>query len=102
MKIKIPKIKKSFKKGSSVININFYWDMILLIAFCVILFAFIFGFLVFRRVNTEIGFSAENTGKEIRTFKKERLDQVLEYFAEREAKSKAILFSPSPIVDPSL
>lgn len=102
MKIKIPKIKKNFKKGSSVININFYWDMILLIAFCVILFAFILGFLVFRRVNTEIGFSAENTGKEIRTFKKERLDQVLGYFVEREAKSKTILSSPSPIVDPSL
>ncbi len=102
MKLKFLKNKRNFRKKISQINPNIYWNFILYSIFILIALSFVFGFWLFAKTNNESFVSDKDSGGQLGIVKKERLDEVLEYFSEREKKSNEILTSPSPVVDPSL
>ena len=102
MKIKIPQIKKGFKKGSSAVNPNIYWDLMLFLTLGMIIFAFTFGLFVFRKVETGAMPPSDENGAGAEASPRERINKILEYFSTREQKSREIINSPSPIIDPSL
>lgn len=104
LKLKIPKfkLKKNFKKGSSTIDPNSYWEIALVCVFLMVVFAFLYGFLLFQRVNKELILSIEDADRSYGTSQAEKINQTLLYFAARALKSSEIKTSPAPIVDPSL
>jgi len=102
MKIEFFKKGNNFKKKSSVINPNLYWKFALLATFIMIILAFLFGYYFFRQINQELVLPTTNNGEQVPTVNKDHILKVLNYFSEREQKSKEILSSPSPVVDPSL
>lgn len=102
MEIKIFKIRKSFKKGGPHTNPDVYWNILQGVALVIVLGAFIFGFLLSKKINQELILSTENINQQAETISKERIDQALEYFSLRKQKSDQILNSPSPVIDPSL
>jgi len=101
MKIKFFKKKKKFKKGGLIIKPDLCWIYIICVVFIIIIISCTFGFYLFAEINKEPTLPVVNTGEQ-GIIKKERIDEVLEYFKEREDKSTEILNSPSPIVDPSM
>ncbi len=101
MKIKFPKTKKNFKKGSHTVNPDFFWQLLLIFAGCMILASFVAGVLVFRNVTNDAAFDDAGTVSKPSMVRKARIDAVLGYFADREKKSTDILNSPSPVIDPS-
>ena len=102
MDLKFLKRKKNFKKGNFQIRPDLYWHLALCVGVLFTFPFFIFGFYLFKQVNTEPELQAQNSNKQIEVAKKERVQNVLKYFSDREKKSTEILNSPSPIVDPSL
>ena len=101
MKINFFKTKKNLQKEKFKINLDLYWELILYIAFAIILVSFAFGFYLFKQINQELVLSSDNrVGQE--TIKKEKIDKVLDYFSKREKKSNDILNSTPPVIDPSL
>lgn len=101
MEIKFLKNKKVFKKKEIETDPNLYWKYVLLVTFILILVSCAFGFYLFSKTNKNLMFPTVNLDEQ-GAIKKERLDNVLEYFKERENKSIEISNSPSPISDPSL
>ena len=104
MKIKFFTKEKKFgkEKESPWLNMNFYWNIAVCFLFIVILLSSFFGYYLFSRTNKESVGKSSNNSSQIQTIQKERIDKVLEYFSVREQKSSQILYSPSPIIDPSL
>ncbi len=102
MQIKFFKTKKTFKKGGIHINPNIYWGICLGVAFVLVAVAVIFGVLLFKEINKELVTAAENNNTQIQKINTERIENVLNYFKERENESYQILNSPAPVVDPSL
>jgi len=102
MKIKFPKRKKEFKKGGFHTNPDISWEIVMYMAFAFIFASCIYGFIFFREINKEFVASTENTIERTKVTKKERVENVLKYFNEREKMSKDILNSPSSLGDPSL
>jgi uncharacterized membrane protein len=102
MKIRFLKSEQHFKKGGIGTNPAFFWNILLIIAFLIILTSFVFGLLLFKQINQESILSVENIDEKSQTVNEERIKKVLEYFSDRENKSINILNSPSPVVDPSL
>lgn len=101
MKINFSKKENSLKKKDFTFHPNFYWKIILLCAFVIILFSFLFGYYLFMQTNQESVLPATNGG-EVSLVKEDNLEKVLNYFSERERKSIEILHSFAPVVDPSL
>ena len=99
--IKIFKKEKSFKKPNLFINPDIYWRSVLGVGFLLALAAMFLGLYLFMNENKELILPAYNTSVEA-TLKKERIDNVLQYFYEREQKSNQIFNSPSSVIDPSL
>ncbi len=102
MDIKIFEKRKSFRKGGFHTNPNIGWQIILVLAFGVVVALFAFGFFLFRKANREFqapSFSEEARGKLV---DRARLDQALEYYAEKAADSAEILSLPAKVVDPSI
>ncbi|MBI2630649.1 hypothetical protein HYW73_00325 [Candidatus Nomurabacteria bacterium] len=102
MKIEIFKNKKKFKKGGFHTNPNIGWEIILLITFILVVLSLAFGVYLFVRTNEEFGASATNGSSQVKIVKKDRIEKALQYFSLRGQKSKEILNSPSPVIDPSL
>lgn len=104
MDIKFPRFKdkKVFKKGSYEIDPNPFWNLVLFISALMIIFAFFFTLLLFKKVNKEVTLSSNDGTLGASTLPKDRIEKVLEHFKAREDKSKEILNSPAPIIDPSL
>lgn len=102
MKIQIPIFKKNFKNKKSEINPNIYWNYVLYLTVVLILGAFAFGFYVFIRIDKDFTTISDEQKEKTSTLKKERIDNILKYFEEREQKSIEILNSPAGIVDPSI
>ncbi len=96
------KEKKVFKRGSAEVNPNPFWNVVLMFGAIMIVFAFSFTFFVFQKVNKEVISGSGGLGAEATVLPKERLEKVLQYFQDREDKSKEIFNSPSPVIDPSL
>lgn len=101
MDIKIPKFKKGLKKGSSVIDPAIYWEAVLFVALVLVVFSLTFGFFFFRKVNKEVTLPSDSAGG-VASVREEKLSDILEYFNAREERSKEIVSSPAPIIDPSL
>ena len=104
MKIKFFKKEKNFKKAKESLqsNINFYWRLIVFFMFIATLLSFFFGYYLFMQINKESVLPASSDSGKAEKVRKERIDQILEYFSAREQKSNEILNSPAPIADPSL
>jgi hypothetical protein len=105
MKIKFFKKENNFKKEKESLwwNINLYWKLTVSIMFAIFFLAFFFGYYLFMRINKEHSIiSVSGTSNQAGTVKKERIDKALQYFSLREQKSKQILNSPAPVIDPSL
>jgi flagellar basal body-associated protein FliL len=101
MKIEFFKKKDDFKKKTFVINPNFYWKIVVLIAVILVIFSFVFGYYFFVQINQEFVLPDTNTGGQVGKVNKDRIEKVLNYFSDREQTSKEILNSPVPVVDPS-
>lgn len=99
MHIKFFKKEKSFKKKS--FSPILYWKIVVCAFFVLSVFSISFGFFLFKQVNKKPIFSGENNTSRAKMVKPERINKVLQYFSEREKKSKQIINSPSPISDPS-
>jgi hypothetical protein len=102
MKIKIPKIKKSYKKENFKINPNIYWKVVVILFLVTLIVIFFFAYDLFSKINKENNDMLNNNSTKIEKEKKEKINKVLDYFYEREKKSNDILNSPSAVVDPSL
>jgi len=102
MKINLFKKENSFKKKEFTFHTNFYWKIILLCAFVMISFSFVFGYYLFIQTSQESILPTTNNDMELFLIKKNNLEKVLNSFSEREKKSIEILNSSVPVVDPSL
>ena len=102
--MKIPFFKKTnnFKRKSSGINPNFYWELMVFITFVLIILSFLFGYHLFNQINQETAVPAVGDSNQVGTVNTARIKEVLNYFSLREQKSTQILNSPAPVVDPSL
>lgn len=102
MKINFLKFKKGFIKESFSVNPNTYFRFVIFIALAIVLAGFGFGFYVFKEFDKGPALNIDKFGGNVELSKKERLEKVLEYFAERERKSIEIINNPAPVIDPSL
>jgi hypothetical protein len=102
MKIEFFKKRNNFKKKKSDFNPNFYWELSIFTAFVIMIASFFFGYYLFTQINQEPTSSTINTDGQVPTVDKNRIENDLNYFSEREQKSTDISNSPSPVVDPSL
>jgi len=102
MNFKIFNLKKSFVKKDYNYNIALYWRIIVFVFFVVIIISFIYGFLVFTEINKDSGSPEVNNVDKASQNRKDRIDEVLESFSQKEQKTNVIINSPSPVVDPSL
>jgi len=102
MKINFFKKDNSFKKKDHTFHSNFFWKIILLCAFIIILFSFVFSYRLFMQTNQESILSTANNSGELPLVNKDSLGKVLNYFSEKEKRSIEVLNSPAPVVDPSL
>ena len=94
--------EKNFEKENLALNINFYWKLAVSFMFIAILAFSFFGYYLLKKINKEFVAPTRESGGQIKTVKKERIDKALEYFSLREQKSNQILNLPSPVSDPSL
>jgi heme/copper-type cytochrome/quinol oxidase subunit 3 len=102
MKMQFFKKSDNFKKKSSNLNPNFYWGLTVFITFLMMILAFLFGYYLFTQINQESPYQPSKTNQQIPVVDKNRIEKVLNYFSEREQKSKEILNSPASVVDPSI
>ena len=102
MQIKFFKKEKSFKKESSGLSLNLYWEFSIFLMFVVFFLSSFFGYHLFRQINQEPVLEVNSTSPQVETVNKDRIEKVLKYFSIREQKSNQILNSPSSVVDPSL
>jgi len=102
MKINIFKKKKVFKKENFKLSPDIYWKIILGLFLSLIVITALFGFYVFSQINQELVFSTESLNSVKEKGKIEKTREALDLFLQREEKSKEILNSPSPVIDPSL
>lgn len=101
MKINFFKKEKSFQKKSFLLNANLYWRIIVYGVFLSSLVFFFFSYNLFVDTNKEF-VSSTDLNNQTDLVTKERIDKTLDYFSNREQKSNQILYSFSPVVDPSL
>ncbi|KKR67950.1 MAG: hypothetical protein UU10_C0033G0010 [Parcubacteria group bacterium GW2011_GWF1_40_6] len=105
MKIEFSKLfkkEKNFKKKDFVLDALFYWKLAVGGAFVLIIASFIFGYLLFSKINTEPDLLNLNETEQIPIIDQDRMLRVFEIFQKREAETIEILNSPVPVVDPSL
>jgi uncharacterized membrane protein SpoIIM required for sporulation len=102
MNIKFIKFKKKFKKHDLWSNVNFYWKICVLIVVGVIILSLVFSYYLFVKVNKKYDTSTISESDLVETIKKARLDKALEYFDKRAERSKEILYTIPPAIDPSL
>jgi len=102
MKIKFPKIKKSYQKEIYKIDSGIYWRIIVGLFFVLVILSFIFAYNLYFQINKEDESFLEVNSEKVEKEKKEKINKVLEYFAERQKNSDKILNSAVPLVDPSI
>jgi len=102
MKIELFKLKKSYRKKDYKVNPDICWAAILVISVVMIAISVLYGFSLFFEINKDFTSYSITTNDQAEKSRKTRLENALQYFAEREKKSESIINSPSPVVDPSL
>lgn len=102
MEIKFLKKEKKFQKENLRLSINFYWKISVFVMLVATLASFVFGYYSFTKINKELVFHTDRTREQAEKSRKDKVNEVLEYFFLRQEKSDHIFSSPSSIVDPSL
>lgn len=102
MKIEIFKKQKHFQKGGFHTNPDICWEIVMYVAFAIVLAVLVFGYYLFGQIDKGFSIEGVDTNAQAKLVNKDRIGKVLQYFTQREEKSMKILNSPSPIVDPSL
>ena len=102
MKIEIFKKRNNFKKKNFSINSNFYWKLSVFLSLAIIIGLFFFGYYLFNQTNQESTPQITTDSGQVPVVNKNRIEKVLNYFSDREEKSKEILNTGAPVVDPSL
>jgi hypothetical protein len=102
MKLNFLKKKKVYKKNRFKLSASSYWRIILGLFFLLLILAVFLGLNTYERVEGELVFSMGDTNNRIEKDKKNKVNEVLNYFKTREEKTKEILNSGSIIIDPSL
>ncbi len=102
LRIDFFKRKKIFVKNNIEPNSNMYWTVIFYSSFLLIIASFIFGFYLFATVNKEEILPSPMENKELEKISKQRIDKVLELFAEKQEATDRILNSSASSIDPSL
>ena len=102
MKIEFFKKHNSFKKKDLAPNPNLYWKIAVFCTFFFIIISAFFGYYLFTQINQEFVLPITNSSGQVPTVNKNRVENALNYFSEREEKSKQIIANPAPVVDPSL
>jgi uncharacterized membrane protein len=103
LKINFLKLKKEkqFKKKKVSVDVNSYWKLLLVVNLFVLIFAFVFGIVLFVQISKDFKTPVVVTGSQLEKVKKERINSVLNYFKTKEDKTNSILANPAGIVDPS-
>lgn len=101
MKINFLKKENSLQKKSFIYYIKLCWKISVLIVLIFSFSFFVFGYYLFTSINKEVVVSVNDVVGLNSLVTKERINKTLEYFSLREQKSSQILYSASPIVDPS-
>jgi len=99
---KFPTFKKRFRKGGIHTSPELFWELLLFMAFSIILASCVFGFFLFIQIDKGSMAEQVDTNTGTQTINSERINKVLEHFSTRAEKSTQIINSPSPIIDPSL
>ena len=106
MKININFLKKN--KNNSVfvnkyeeVNTNKYWNILIIVFFVIIIFGAIFGFIFFRKANSNLSVELNNTPRGNSFDKKEQIEKVLNYFEDKEKELENNL-KYNQLIDPSL
>ena len=99
--LNIFKKKKVFKKGGLHTNPDVYWNILQALAFLLIALSLVFGYYIFKMIDKEFIVLNTNPDGETKSISKDRIEGALQYFSEKAKKSKEILSSPSPVIDPS-
>jgi hypothetical protein len=102
MKIDFFKKENNFKKKNSALGPNFYWEIIVFITIIILVSSFFFAYSFFQQINKEYPLLTIYDSGQVPNVDKVRIENVLNYFSDREQKTKEILSSPAPVVDPSL
>ncbi|MDO8659127.1 MAG: hypothetical protein Q7K54_00840 [Candidatus Parcubacteria bacterium] len=102
MKINFWKKEKSLQKKSFIYYIKLYWDIAVLVVLISSVASFSFGYYLFNQINKEMVVSMNDVAWQDNLVTKDRISKTLEYFSLREQKSSQIIYSASPVVDPSL
>lgn len=98
---KILKRKKHFRKGGFHTNPNIGWQILVLFSFGAGLVFFVIGFMQFRELSAQFQTPVFPEEDWEGAMSRERIEKTLQYFSERERKSKDITTSPASIADPS-
>lgn len=102
MNLNFLKFEKKFKKKEHQPDPDFYWRILFSVAVVLMLAGLVFGMFLFIKINQEdfsVSLGASGEGQKIN---KDRIGKVLQYFTDRQDKSKDILVMPSPRRDPSI
>ncbi len=102
IQLKFSKKTKKFKKEKSWLNIYFYWKLVIGILFVTTFLYILFSYRFFLETNKDFILLEDSAKAGSKTVQKDRIDKILEYFSQRKEKSKEIINSPAPIIDPSL
>ncbi|HPS21441.1 MAG TPA: hypothetical protein PLO44_01375 [Candidatus Paceibacterota bacterium] len=93
--LKFKKAKK-FKKEKADIDVNSYWRLLIVVSLIFILAAIAFGAYFFVTINKDLENANVKTSLQMEKVKKERINNVLNYFNVKSQKTESVLNSSSP------
>jgi hypothetical protein len=101
MKLELTKKNNTFKnrKKNYQFNPMFFWQLLIVLTFLLLIFAAIFGYWNFMKVNKEP--SIENESKVPLLVTEERINKALQVFKTRADTREKIIYTPSLFADPS-
>jgi len=95
------KVKKTFKKESTQINSDKYWNFLLVLFFVMLLVSMMFGFFLFEKSNEDFKDYVPKETYNDSLNQKNQILKVLEYFEIKENNTKEIIEKGVTVVDPS-
>lgn len=102
MQFKLIKNKKNFRKVSMANRPHFFWMLLLAMMTLIIALSCVWGFFLFIKVNSEPSLPVSGSFGAVETVDRTQLNTILDYFRKREVKMNEILYTPLPLVDPSI
>lgn len=104
IKLNLLKKKKNnnLKKINYLINPKFYWRFVLFLICSMLLFSTLFGIYIYGESIADFNLSPENFVGYTEKVKKDRVENVLNLYSEKEKRVNDILENKEFLVDPSL